>query len=234
MSEERKKLNVGERLLALVFWIFFACCGAAFMEHSTDAAEKLRHFEQLQLVTATGFKNSVPGKLVAIEGHVSKHTPTQFNQFVAYIRQQYEGTDDMEVLWSEDLRVTPPLVLALPDALIQIKNNSYNIERFPITWQEDSKLIRNSVTNEGTKRYLGFEVDSPVLAFGVVVQGVEGKALEAEWIYGGTSAEYIDGIRHEERFRFWMGLSMLIGGVIIAVKVLANPIQRDDSSANIN
>jgi hypothetical protein len=232
MSGERKKLNVGERLLLLVFWIFFACCGAAFMKHSTDAAEKLGHFEQLQLVTATDFKNSVPGKLVAIEGHVSKHTPVQFGQFVAYIRQQYEGTDDMEILWSEDLRVTPPLVLALPDALIQIRNNNYNIEKFPITWQEDSKLTWNSVTNEGTKRYRGFEVDSPVLAFGIVVQGVGGKALEAEWIYGGTSAEYIKGMRHEGRLMFWMGLSMLISGVI-AVKVLANPIQRGDSSTNI-
>ncbi len=214
MSEERKKLNAGERLLLLVFWIFFACWGAACMKYSTDTAEKLGHFKQLQLLTATNFKNSVPGHLVAIEGHVSKHTPVQFRQFVAYIRQEYDGRDDGYIAWSEDLRVTPPLLLALPDGLIQIKNNNYDIERVPITWEDDSK------PTWGTKQYRGFEVNSPVLAVGVVVQGVEGKALEAEWIYGGTSAEYINGLRFEERFMFWFGLSMLVTSVV-AVKLLA-------------
>lgn len=226
MSGERKNLNAAERLLLLVFWIFFACCGAALMKHSTETAEKLGHFEQLQLLTATDLKNSVPGQLVAIEGHISKHTPVQFRQFVAYIRQEYAGREDTYIDWSEDLRVTPPLLLELRDGLIQIKNNNYAIERVPITWQDDSN------PTWGTKQYRAFEVNSPVLAVGAVVQGVEGKALEAEWIYGGTSAEYVEGMRHEGLFMFWMGLPMLVSG-IITVKVLANPIQRGDSSANI-
>ncbi len=214
MSGERKKLSTIERGLLLGFYLFLGGGGAMLMKLNSDAAEKLARFEQLQLLTATNFKNSVPGHQVAIEGHVSKHTPVQFRQFVAYIRQEYQGSDDTKIFWSEDLRVTPPLLLALPDGLIQIKNNNYDIERYSITWQEDSE------PTWGTKQYLGFMVSSPVLAVGVVVQGVEGKALEANWIYGGTSAEHINELRLEERFMFWSGLSMLVTSVI-AVKLLA-------------
>jgi hypothetical protein len=207
MFGERNKLSTAERAVLVAFYLFLGGMGAMTMKHSTDPASKLAHFEQLQQLTATDFKNSVPGHQVVIEGHVSKHTPVQFRQFVAYIRQEYQGKNDTGSRWSEAFRVTPPLLLALPDGLIQIKNNDYNIERFSIIWQE------------GTERYLGFKVSNPVLAVGVVVQGVEGKALEAKWIYGGTSAEYINDLRMEQRLMFWFGLSMLVTGVI-AVKLL--------------
>lgn len=217
MSGERKKLSTIERWVLLVFWLCFGSIGAVTMKVGADVTNNVAHFEQLQLLTATSFEDSVPGREVAIEGLVSIRTPVQFRQFVAYIRQEYQGGDEA---WSDDLRITPPLLLVLPDGLIQIKNNYYDIERFSLTWQEDTYLIRKSATNEGTKRYRGFEVGSPVLAVGVVVQGVKGKALEAKWIYGGTSTEYINDLRFQGQLMLWFGLCILATGVI-AVKLLA-------------
>lgn len=180
--------------------------GARFANDAADRAERL------PLFSARDIDRSGGNQEVIVEGVVSARNPARFRDFVAYVREEYQGTDeDGDADWREDERVTPPLLLELPDGLVEIMNDTYRMQSPPQRWQESNTLSWNGLSGEGTKRYEGFAANQPVMALGRIVRGQEGQALEAEFLYGGDRAAYVARQRSDAAMLPIFGL--IFGGV---------------------
>jgi hypothetical protein len=143
-------------------------------------------------MTARDIDRGSVGTEMIVEGFIDPRNPTRFRNFVAYIREEYRGLDANDNPdWKEDERWTPPLLIATEDGAVQVANDAYRLEEPPVKWQESDNLSWNSFSGEGTKRYAGFESGSPAMVIGRIVDGVEGRAIEAELMFGGTRAGYI-------------------------------------------
>ncbi|NJN97341.1 MAG: hypothetical protein HC875_26290 [Anaerolineales bacterium] len=179
--------------------------------------------EQMSPLTAATVAASPAGQEGLIEGRVSESNPVQFRLFVAYVRYEYRGQDndnDNESKWVEDERVTPALLLDLPGGRVQLANSDYGLDGRLVKWQSEPTLTWNSWSGEGTKSYEGLERGNPVLAIGTVVEGAKGREFNAEWLYGGTRATYLDDQRTSAQITRWVGLVFLVvGGVIFGLGV---------------
>lgn len=202
-------------LIPLLIGLFFGCFGGLFIWGGRSAGEAAARAEQLSPVSATILEDSPIDREVLVEGRISERNQQRFGEFVAYIREEYRGSDDEgDPEWDEDEHMTPPLLLDLADGRVQVENDTYRIENPPVEWQEDGALRWNSSTQEGTKRYQGFTAHNRVMAIGVIVEGQEGRALAAEVLFGGTRAEYI------EQNQRAASVLPSIGGVFLAICVV--------------
>ena len=175
--------------------------------------------ECLQPLTAAAVREQPPGREVLVEGRLDDGLPAAFRSFVAYVREEYRGrsrTGNRNQQWVEDARVTPPLVVALPDGPVQIVNDDYRLGNTPTSWQEGTVLTWDSVTDEGTKRYRGLERGERVVVIGRVVSTAAGRAIEADVVAGGTRAGYIADARRATTIATWVGgILGLLGGLIL-------------------
>jgi hypothetical protein len=134
------------------------------------------------------------GEEVLVEGHVSSRNPVRSPStgFVAYVLEWREITYDDEGRpdpgnWSVSERVTPPLLLELPDGLLQIENGDYDIEDAHVV---DEREPGESVDEVDT-RHKGIRRGDPVIAVGIVSAGVERPQVRADFVARGTRASYL-------------------------------------------
>jgi len=176
-------------LAGILFIIGGISTGIAGARTAREAAERA---ERLPVMTAGDIERSSVGTEMIVEGFIDPRNPTRFRNFVAYIREEYRGLDANDNPdWKEDERWTPPLLIATEDGVVQIANDAYRLEEPPVKWQESDNLSWNGFSGEGTKRYAGFESGNLAMVIGRIVDGVEGRAIEAELMFGGTHAGYI-------------------------------------------
>lgn len=176
-------------LVGILFIIGGISIGIVGARAAREAAERAA---RLPLMTARDIERSDIGTEVIVEGAIDARNPPRFRNFVAYIREEYRGLDSQDdPTWKEDERWTPPLLIATEDGAVQLANDTYRLEEPLARWQESEKPGWNGFSGEGTKRYTGFVSDSPALVIGRVVEGVEGHAVEAELMFGGTRSGYI-------------------------------------------
>lgn len=190
-------------------------------------SQRATQIEQLPAVSAAALSQRPLGSQVLVEGRLSRRNEIHFRSFVAYRALEFRGWDtgknrSSRARWAEIARVTPPLHLELADGPVQIANRDYRFqsgvigsEAGPVTWQDTGKLTWNSQTKVGTRRYTGFEIGSPVLALGSVIEGPEGRAIEAKWIYGGSRAGYLAQQRGAAQLLAWIGPLFVLVGLLI-------------------
>ncbi|MFP4440643.1 MAG: hypothetical protein ACLFVO_25695 [Chloroflexaceae bacterium] len=207
-------------ILPFIALVFGAVAGGLILV-GRNAAREAARVAQLSPLSATVLEDSPPGRAALIEGRISERNQQRLREFVVYVREEYRGSDDDgDPKWSEDERVTPPLLIELADGRVQIENADYRLERAPVTWQEDTALRWNGISGEGTKRYTGFVAGDPVTAMGTVVQGREGRALNAERLYGGSRADYIAEKESDAAILPWIGGSLgLVSAILLGVWV---------------
>jgi hypothetical protein len=210
----------GWLILPFIALVFGAVAGGLILL-GRDAAREAARVAQLSPLSATVLEDSPPGQAALIEGRISERNRQRLREFVVYVREEYRGSDDDgDPKWSEDKRVTPPLLIELADGRVQIENADYRLERAPVTWQEDTALWWNGISGEGTKRYTGFVAGDSVTAIGTVVQGREGRALKAERLYGGSRADYIADKRSDAAILPWIGGALgLVSAILLGVWV---------------
>ncbi|MEI7771845.1 MAG: hypothetical protein WCI67_17770 [Chloroflexales bacterium] len=191
----------------------FLCIGVVLgTVAARSASAEADRAERLAPASAAALEDSPLGKEILVEGALSARNKPRFRDFVAYTREEYRGSDkDGHAKWSEDERVTPPLLVDLAAGAVQIGNDDYRISGPHATWQEGSTLVWNGLLGEGTKRYRGLVAGRPAMAIGIVRRGAEGAELQAELVFGGTRAAYIAAQRDTARFMPIIGA--ILGGV---------------------
>ena len=205
---------VGFGLVFLAIGILLATVGAR------QAGAEAARAERLQPLTVATLDDSQPGREALIEGRISDRNPALFQEFVAYIREEYRGSDDQDrEKWEEDERRTPALLIEVVDGNVQLTDGRYVLDNPPHTWYESqSSRAWNGLTGEGTKRYRGFQAGDAALAIGTLVAGPEGLELQAERIYGGTRSSYI---ADRQQTALWMPRIGAIFGLIGAAIAVA-------------
>jgi hypothetical protein len=189
---------------------------------SRAAADEAVRAEELRALSPGQAERLVIGDEVLVEGVISERNSQLYRQFVAYIREEYQGTDDDgDPRWSEDERVTPRLLIEVGEVggtLLQIGNEDYRIEQPHETWQDQQGLNYSVFGDTNTRRYSGFVTGKPITAIGEVQRGSEGPELRAEFIYGGTRAAYIQAQRDDAAFLPWFGFIFgCVGAILIGI-----------------
>lgn len=174
----------------LIFVIGGISVGIFTTRTAQQAAERAA---RLPAATVQDIERSAIGAEVLVEGVIDARNPTRVRSFVAYVREEYRGIDttDNREVWKEDERWTPPLIIQVADGVVWMANDTYRIEEPPVQWQESDRLEWNGFSGEGTKRYRGFEVGNVVTVLGRVIDELEGRAIETEFVFGGTRDQYL-------------------------------------------
>lgn len=203
----------GGGIFMTLFGLLFVALGIGLGIFGTRAAiAAADRAERLPLASARDIERGTAGAEVIVEGRISTRNPQRFREFVAYVREEYRGSDDDgDPEWREDERVTPPLVLELPDGLVQIENDNYRLESPPLRWQDSTSLSWNGLTGEGTRRYSGFAAGATVTAIGLIVAGQEGPALQAEFLSSGDRAAYV--ARQQSGATVFPIVGLIFGGI---------------------
>lgn len=183
-------------LILMAAGVMFLIGGVSVGIFMTRAAQQAaERATRLPPATARDIERSAIGAEALIEGVIDARNPARIRNFVAYVREEYRGIDTIgsrhQEVWKEDERWTPPLLIRVADGAVRIANDTYRVEEPPVRWQESDRLEWNGFSGEGTKRYLGFEAGNSVTAIGRIVDELEGRAIEAEFIFGGTRSQYI-------------------------------------------
>lgn len=171
--------------------------------------------ERLVPAGAAALASAAPGSELLVEGTVSPRNTARFRDFVAYVREEFRGADDNgDEKWLEDERVTPPLLIEAGGP-VQLANDDYSLDGPHEYWKEEG-LNWSSSTEEGTKRYRGFVAGRPAMAIGTAAPGAEGNELRAEFVYGGTRAQYIAERRSSASIFPWVGLAVGLAGAAVS------------------
>jgi hypothetical protein len=208
--------NVLLLLLGLVFFLTGLWVATVSRQQARADAERA---ERLAPLSAAALEDAAPGREALVEGTIDRRTPARFRDFVAYVREEYRGSDDEgDPQWSEDERVTPSLLVAAQDGVVSVQGDSYELLSPPHAWQESDQLSWNGFSDEGTKRYRGLRAGDAVTAIGVTAEGQEGMALAPELVFGGSRAAYIASRRDDAAFAPWFGaifmaIGLILGGV---------------------
>lgn len=218
------------QIFLVIFGLIFVAVGIGIGVFGASAATAAAdRAENMPALSVAALESRAIGSEVLVEGRISSRNPARFREFVAYVREEYRGNDDDgDPQWREDERVTPPLLLEVGGRLMQIGNSNYQFENPPVRWQESDLLRWNSFSGEGTKRYRGFGVGDPAMTIGTVEMGNEGRVVWAEFLFGGTRADYIASKRQDAAVLPWIGLIFgavgglfaLIGGLLFVRRLL--------------
>jgi hypothetical protein len=187
------KENLSGLFIGLFGLLFVAIGVGVGLIGSGGILEAAAQVEALPVIrSAGGFEDQEIGREVLVEGQVGPGNQIIIQQYVAYARDEYRGTDeDGDAIWREDERITPALEITMSDGIIRLANEDYTLVGPLTRWQEPGGLIWNGMTNDGTKRYDGIEVGSIATAVGLVAQGSEGPELTARFVAGGDRSAYL-------------------------------------------
>lgn len=201
------------KLFLLIFGLVFLFLGVTLgIFGAAGARAEAARAEALAPLTAAALDDKAPGETALVEGTLSTRNPALFRDYVAYTVEEYRGqkSNSSEPRWEREEKVTPPLLVEA-GGIVRVANDDYRIAGQLNNWQESQVLSWNSITNEGTKRYAGLVAGQVVTAIGAVVAGAEGNELQAEVVFGGTRAQYIES---QHQSAFWLPIIGGIFGVI--------------------
>lgn len=180
-----------QTIVAPLFVCGALLCGTVALYSSIRAANRVRG---LSPVTVAALQHARPGEEVLVEGRVSDRNPvlSEPTGFVAYVREWREVTYNGEGRpdpgsWSVGERFTPPLLVELPDGLLQIGNNDYSIEDGHVF---DEREPGESV-DEFDTRLKGIRSGDTVTGVGIVSPGAEPPQIKADLVALGTRASYV-------------------------------------------
>ncbi|GAB4191852.1 MAG: hypothetical protein OHK0022_05720 [Roseiflexaceae bacterium] len=153
--------------------------------------------ERLMPQTSAELSRSAHGSQVLIEGRISQQNPVQFQDFVAYTREEYQSSSNSgrNNSWVYDGKQTPPLLIDLPDGSISLGDSLYTLDNPPHVWYEPGRRFWNPLTGEGSKRYNGLRAGDPVVVIGRLEHNDTGMELDTHTVYVGTRASYISDRR---------------------------------------
>lgn len=224
MTGPRIAIDFGpvSRNVRLVVGVLFVAgtllCGLLALIVSNRAANRV---ERLQPIGAAALVSSPRGTEVLIEAHVSDENPVLLEPYrlVAYVREGRSVWDDEGTWktgsWSEQERVTPPLLLDLAGSVAQIENDDYEL-------QDAHSIEAGGVAGEPSNtRFTGVRAGEPVLVVGTVLGGKEVGRVRAEFVAGGTRATYIAG----QRSAGWIfGVASLVVALLGGAFLLREPL----------
>ena len=96
-------------------------CRLVGLYSSISAANRAK---DLTPVTAAGLRETEPGQDALVEARVRDRNAVKPHGFVAYVHEWREFDEEGEAgSCKEDTRLTPPLLLELPDGLVQVGND---------------------------------------------------------------------------------------------------------------
>jgi hypothetical protein len=183
---------------------------------SRAMASEAERVARLQPLSATEVDRGAAGTAALIEGRISRRNRTRFGDYVAYLREEYRGSDsDGDQIWQVDERVTPPILIDAPGGMVQLINDDYNLSGDLHEWRDSNSNFWNGFTNEGTRRYKGFHPGDAVTVIGELAMGREGSGISAEQLYGGSQNDYVEYQRFGARFLPWFGGIFSIVGLIM-------------------
>ena len=179
------------------------------------------------LTTLTQLSQTPAGGAVMLQGTIAERNSLLDQEFVAYVRQQYQGErcvtatptqgsstgrTTCEPIWTEEKRETPRLWLELSEGRVQLANTDYQLQKPPATWQSTAGLVKDQ-----TVRYEGFKIGALVFTHGTVVMEGDTPTLRVEFIYGGDSQTYFDEQRSGTGVLFLLGSIFAIVGILVLV-----------------
>lgn len=171
------------RLTGLLFMCGALMCGLTSLYSSIRAANRAR---RLVPVTAAALQDTLPGQDVLLEARVSDRHAVISHGLVAYVHEWRAVDEEGDVgSWSEYDTLTPPLILEIPDGLVQVGNDDYGLE--------DARSIEEdgAFDEPSTTRYRGIAVGDAVVAVGVASAGPELPQIEADFVALGTRERYV-------------------------------------------
>ena len=214
--------NVSQKthLIINIFFVVGALlCGLVTLITNNQAADQVK---KLQPIETAALMSTPPGTEVLIEAHVSDENRVLYEPdgLVAYVlegRSVWNEEDSWETgSWSELERATPPLLLELSGRVIEIENDDYELQN--VTRIESG----GQLGEPDSMRVRGVRAGEPVLVLGTVLGGKEVGRIEAEFIAGGTRADYISGQRSAGWIMAAASLVVaLLGGIILFREPLA-------------
>lgn len=202
--------------------LVFGLVGFILVSCSSSFDQEANRLAQLPKLNATELRQGPSGQESIIEGRISERNRIQFQTFVAYRSELYQGQkckkDDQgyercEPVWVQAEQITPALWLDLPDGRVQLANTDYTLANLPITWQSTPQLEAGQ-----TKRYSGFAMGNPIFALGTATGAGEQLQFKATLLGGGDANSYIAGQRDLARFTLYFGgIFILIGSLLMLV-----------------
>jgi hypothetical protein len=145
-------------------------------------------------VTVAALQDRRGGEEVLVEGRISSRNPVRSasTEFVAYVTEWREITYDDEGRaeagnWTLSGGLTPPLLLELPDGLLQIGNDDYDIEDGLVVEEREPGQSLDEVST----RYRGIRRGDAVIAVGGVTAGGEPPQITADFVARGTRLSYV-------------------------------------------
>jgi hypothetical protein len=188
---------LGIGLLFLTVGVLVGVVGARF------ARAEVARLEQLSPISAVTLKYQPAGVEAMVEGVLSPRNRVVFRDFVAYISEELDVRTDRdgnrELTWRFSRRETPRLLIEA-GGVVPIGNESYSIARGHVIWYDEATLGFNQQTRDGSVRYSGLIAGGPITAIGTVMEGSEGKALNAATLFAGTRDEYLSSQREGAAF----------------------------------
>lgn len=131
--------------------------------------------EALRPLPASVVNDGVPGQEVLVEGTISPDNLVRVHDFVAY--EVWRDEDNAGEQEPYEV-VNPSLLIALEDGLVRVASG-YELRN-----------QQHRIREEG-QEYQGFAAGDTVLAVGELVRGSEGLEFQAEFVYGGSRADYL-------------------------------------------
>jgi hypothetical protein len=171
---------------------------------TSDEADRA---EALPVLTSVTFEDSAIGREVIIEGVIANNISPRYENLVAYERERRERDSDGDTRWVTEETVTPPLSIDTPNGRVRMeesRSSAYDIKNPPATINIGSNV-----------RYNGFRANDAVMALGSVQQGSEGRILDAEFIYGGTTQGYVEDRRTTSTILFVIGIVLLVVMLVV-------------------
>ena len=203
--------------------VLFAGIGAAFFWGGITASAEADRVAALTPVPFEQLADLPPNTEIIIEGRISERNTGLIDGLVTFTEHEYQGVDcdddgSCDQVWTETQRATPALWLDMPGGRLRLSNTDYQLYNPPISWQTTPELIEGR-----TLEYAGFRMGNPAFAAGNLSTD-DGITLNAEFLFGGSRAEYID-YQEEDAFGLFMfgaifggvGLLLLAVGIILAV-----------------
>ena len=104
-----------------------------------------------------------------------------------------DSDGDRDETWRSDGGETPGLLLEA-GGVVRV-GKGYGIARGHHVWYDEATLGFNRRPRDGSERYHGLVAGGRVTAVGTVVDGPEGRELDAHTLFGGTRDEYLTSRR---------------------------------------
>lgn len=186
-KEKSYALRGGLVFLAAIIGLLLLAVAIDLPFKASDARDHAQRIAGLPDVQA----GSV-GDTVTVSGTISNGTPLLRGDFVAYRRNQVQGTYRMgtETVMIDGRK--QPFAIDTKSGRVLIVNNDYRFEDRFVDWAAATALDTPAGLTEGAITILGFRRSSPVLAVGVITNTGNPVSVNAAFIVAGPRDAYLE------------------------------------------